>query len=263
MLSNRLLLLALFLAFWCGAVTADAQRDPPDDNPKDNTLVEVGPERVAIFPRSESPDGRYAFAWTIRPRANRPPPDWSSYKPSAAYDWINQYPTPCKDSPGGYSVINGLVDLRTRQFTPLDTTAPVAPNNLYTELQVVWFKDGQDFRSALVNARAEGSALWRSTGLWLIETGAQGTQVVDLTTGANQAATDFLQRVAPERAKEYWLDYELGDVKKPRAAKGNAPKTWTIKLPFDADLPSGDGKVYAGTMAIDMPTGKITGLTAR
>ncbi len=259
----RPLLAAVVLTCWLGVATVTGHRDPPLDDPRNNTLVEVGSEQVAIFSRSESPDGRYALAWTLRPRANQPPPDWSSYNPAHAYDWLNQYRTPYRDTPGDYLVVNGLVDLHAHTFTPLDTIAPVAPNNLYAELQVVWFEDGQDFRSALVNACAQGSALWRSTGLWLIEVGTQAPSVVDLTAEAEQVVKGYLEKTVSTRAKDYWADYAPGDIKKPGKPRGIAPKTWTIKLPFDADLPAGDGKVYSGTVAIAMPAGKIAGLTVK
>ena len=45
----------------------------------DGTLVRCGTEQVAVVEGSASKDDRFAAGWTLRPKANQPPVNWSTY----------------------------------------------------------------------------------------------------------------------------------------------------------------------------------------
>ncbi len=91
--------------------------------------MDCGSEKVAVFEGSDSPDGRYAFGWTIRAARNQAPANWTAYDPEKPSDWLQAYLPADFDAPDpAYRLVNGVLDLHAHRFTTLAGRFPYWPN---------------------------------------------------------------------------------------------------------------------------------------
>ena len=237
------LLLTLLLCL--GVVTSRAAPRDPDDG----GLVECGAETVAVFAGSVSPDGHYAFGWTIRPARNQTPVSWAGYDPENPYTMLEAYPYDPDKSDPEYRLIDGVLDLHAHRFTPAESTFPYWPNKNHGHLGVAWSHGSRPGKFAVVRNDAR-LCTWN---LWLVETGEAGVRVVDLGEPAEKSVRSFLRRKFPKKYDAMAEAY--GDVS---FAHGAA------MIDFEAQIPkSEDSSSVKGTVHVALPAGTITGVRER
>ena len=239
MKSLRLLLLSLVVL--TGRAGAG---DPPD-----GTLVDCGAEKVAVFEGTTSPDGRYAFGWTIRPARNPKPVDWTAYDPAEPYHLLEAYPYDPDKSDPEYRLVDGVLDLRAHRFTALDSTFPYWPHKNHGTIGVAWSHGSQPGKFAVVH----NDARFCTWNLWLIETGDAGVRVVDLDNPAEKSVRRFLRQRQPRKYDSLAVTY--GDV-----SYGHG----VALIDFDAEIPkSMEDDGIKGTVRVALPAGTITGVKSR
>lgn len=233
--------LLLCLVVLTGRVRAG---DPPD-----GSLVDCGSEKVAVFVGSVSPDGRYAFGWTIRPGRNQTPVSWAAYDPDKPYDMLEAHPYDPDKPDSEYQLVDGVIDLRAHQFTSLDSTFPYWPHRNHGNLGVAWSHGAQSGKFAVINNDAR-FATWN---LWLVVTAAANVRVVDLAGPAGKSVDSFLRRQVPKKYDRYAVIYE--DV-----SYGHG----VARVNFEAAIPKSlDDKVVQGVVTVALPAGTITGVRGR
>ena len=218
-------------------------------DPQDGALVDCGPEKVAVFEGSVSPDGHYAFGWTVRPGRNQKPVDWATYNPHTINDWLQAYlPEPDATNPD-YTLVNGVLDLRTRKFTPVPSRFPYWPNKNHGDMGVAWSHGSQPGKFAVIH----NDARFFTIDLWLVETGDGNIRVVDLADPAEKSVRSFLHRRFPGKYGDLAVTY--GDV---------SFKNGAALLDFSAEIPkSADDSGGGGTVSVALPGGTITGVKGR
>lgn len=218
-------------------------------DPLDGALVDCGAEKVAVFEDSVSPDGRYAFGWTIRPARNPKPVDWTTYNPKVPFDWIETYPFDPDDPNAEYRLLNGVLDLRAHRFTPLGSRFPYWPHKNHGEMGVAWSHGSRPGKFAVVN----NDARFYTIDLWLIETGDTSIRVVDLIDRTEKSVRRFLRQRMPEQYDSLAVTY--GDVSFVRGV---------ALIDFSSEIPKSlEGAGLNGTVRIALPAGTITGVKER
>ena len=264
------LLRLLLLSCTLGSVSAFAR--PPAAPPKaspapvaaaprlDSTVVDCGRQKVAVFAGTTSKDGHYALAWTLVPHRVKRPVNWAAYDPKDPGTFIGSYPTRDDLSPGDYALIDGVVDLRARRFTPLVTTQPYYPQKPEMELHVAWSDDGRGTRFALVG----NDAKVRTYNLWLIEADPRKTRASDLAPAADHAVNGFLRKQKIKQTDDYRVAFTAPDP----AANAKPPagpfQGTTLEVPFQAQVPRTDNAPrYAGILTMTLAHGKVTGIQGK
>ncbi len=231
------------------ATRALAQDPAPD--PKAGELVKCGSEKVAIFGGTESKDGHYALAWTIRPDRKKTPVDWSSYDRNDTNAFFGQYSTSDGEH-DDYAVVDGLLDLEARKFWPLPTKYPFHANEGRRGLGVLWSEEKHGVRHALIDLDND----WSSFTLLLAEVGSGGAHYLDVRESANHAVSGFLRRQVPHTYKQYVVGYAG------YAQQGSTLGTDPIKVDFDAQVPKMENPEYTGVVTMTL-AGKVTGVTGK
>ena len=250
-----LLGLALFLAHAAGQ---DAS------NHLDGTLVECGTDRVVILEGTASKDGHFAVAWTLRPKPGKPPVDWSAYDHTAPAAFAKRYQgEDSTDWPpdNGYQLVNGLVDLRAKTFTPLPGSDPYFPGEQHCHLDAAWSEDRHGSRYGVI-INAAGNRHDESTvDLCLAFLGAGGARFVDLKPAADHAVREYLHRRDPRDYQKHEWSYDFDAT--PNGSKPLATfRGDVLTIHFNADIPDHDTDFDSGRVLFALPKGSVTGTSA-
>ena len=264
------LLRFLLLSFTLASASAFAR--PPAAQPKgsptpapaapkqDPTVVDCGKLKVAVFAGTTSKDGNYALAWTLLPHRVKKPVNWSAYDSKDAGAFIGNYPTKDDLSPGDYALIDGVVDLRAKRFTPLVTTQPYYPDKPEMELHVAWSDDQHGTRFALVG----NDAKVRTYNLWLIEVDLRKTRVSDLVLASDHAVDGFLHKQKIKQLGDYRVAFTEPDSPAPIKPAAGPFKGTALEIPFQAQIPRTDNAPrYAGTLAVNLGRAKVTSVQGK
>ena len=217
-----------------------APRDPDDGD-----LVDCGPEKVAVFGDSVSPDGRYALGWTLRPASNPAPVNWATYHPNNAVEWLQAQQFETDDARADYLIFNGVIDLRAHRFITLASRSAYWPHKNRGNMSVAWSHGAQLGKFAVVS----NDTRFDTVDLWLIETNDAGVHVVDLIDPAEKSVQRFLHQRYRKRGDSLALTY--GDV---------SFKHGEATIDFEGEVPkSEDNFVAEGTVHVALPAGTITG----
>ena len=145
--------------------------------PLDGSLIDCGQEKVVVAESTASADRHFAAAWTIRPKGGKPAVDWSGHERDDAFTWIKKYKlnsNPTEDADdldkSDYVLLNGVVDLADKVFTPLSTDAPYFPYKTHGSLNAVWSEDRQGSRYAAVGNIVGSNHTENTINLWLAST---------------------------------------------------------------------------------------------
>ena len=240
-------LLALF------AIPALAQE--PRDDPRAGVLVDCGGEKVAIFEHTESKDGHYALGWTIRPHRKQDPVDWSAYHRENPWDMVEKYSGTTDDEPAkaDYLVVDGVLDLRGKTFTPLPSNAPFYPNRGHAGIAVAWESDvRRDGPTALVAIEARFS----TNDLFLVRLDVGAPQVTALSPAADKAVSDGMKKRDPKDYREYETTYQLEPGGDPASSPVRfQPDALTVR--FDTAEPKSAVNVDAGSITFALPKGSV------
>ena len=233
---------------------------PAPADPKADTLVDGGKEKAVIFGHTETKDGIYALGWTLHRNHARKPVDWKAYDHTDPNTFIAQHPTKDDLSPGDYALVDGIIDLRAKRFTPLLTSQPYYPNKPDVALHVTWSDDTRGTRFALVG----NDGITRTFNLWLVEASPRRLHVEDLAPAADRAVANFLRKQHVKNPAAYHVSF-VPVAPAPDAKPPSAPfKGTVLEVPFQAVLPNADNSPhFTGTLTATLPHGKITGVNGK
>ena len=220
------LLLLVFLASRLPA------QEPPDD-PQAGALVDCGGEKVAIFERTESKDGHCALGWTLRPGRRKEPFDWSAYNRSQPVETVLASTADNDPEKGDYVLVNGVLDLQGKVFTPLPSKDPYFPNYNHHGLSVAWSEERDGTRYALVS----NDSRFSTNELFLVRYGSTPVGIVNLSPEADRTVAERMRKRDPKDYRNYGTTYEPGNGADP----GGTPRTAfrrVISTPIRAGSPS-------------------------
>lgn len=243
------LLSLLFAVLLAPSLSAQA---PPDD-PQAGTLVDCGNEKVAIFERTESRDGRFALGWTVRPNRKKDPVDWSTYQRDDPLAFLEKYPDDVeKPDAGDYVLVNGVLDLRAKTFVPLPGKDPYFPGYNHHGLAVAWSEERNGARYALVS----NDSRFSTDELFLVRLGAGPVWIVDLSPEADKAVAKRMRRRDPKDYRDYETTYD------PRSeADSGTPRTEfrknSVTVHFDTGVPKSEVNTDAGKITFALPKGNV------
>ena len=255
----------LVLASLCLAPCAVyAAGQEADDSPP-GVLVQCGDEQVSTFGYTVSKDGHYAVGWTIRAKGGKKvPAPWAEAdqnSPATARTvrlLENEDGTPRKS---GYTVVDGLVDLKAKHFVPWQSQEPHYVYQARGSMSVAWSEDGNSIRYGILCNNHKGNSYVTTIDLQLVVIGPDGVHLTDLKPGADAAIKAYLRKRDPKDAARYaWIcepDELSGSDKAAKALplfKGD-----TLTLPFTAAIGLETQNVDAGRVSFTLPQGAVTG----
>lgn len=260
----RRLFLLSFLAL---AAFAHGQTDPSS---LDGNLVHCGAEQVAIIAHTESKDGRFAAAWTIRPKGKQTPVDWSAYRrddPLALVKkhGLNDNPGEDGDDPGqsGYLLVNGVLDLRAGTFTALAFESPYYPEKYRGGLEAIWSEDRHGARYGALANDVGSNHTDDTVDLRLVECGPDGVHVTDLKPAADRAVKSFLRRRDPKNYRRYSWRYDFEAIGHHSEATLTPFQGDALTVHFNADVFLEPNDQAAGYVSFALPKGTVTGAAAK
>lgn len=224
-------------------------------------LVDCGKnDKVVLFPGTTSPDGRFAFGWTLRPRRSAASPvEWLEYRGGDAvpgilekYDfiWEGRYSDLDKPTEKGgppYRLLNVIVDLSQKRAQLIPTDYPYFPNKNHAELKVVWgpAKGGVDCAVMGIDTR------FSTEKLWLITARDSGIQLLEESKELGKRVEAILKEKRPLSYSAYdtvWLSAEV---------KSGVFSEDGVHLDFSAGIPKRDYEGVDGVVVVDPVTGNI------
>ena len=248
-----LLLLGLALT-----ITQAAGQDAP--NHLDGALVDCGKDKVAILESSVSKDGHFAAAWTLRPKPGKPPVDWSVYDRTNPAAFANRYKgEDSADWPpdNGYQLVNGLVNLSAKSFTPLPGDESYFPGEQRCHLDAVWSEAQHGSRYAVVINAAGNRSDETTVDLCLVVASSSGVHFVDLKPAADRAVREYMHRRDPKDFQKYYWSYDFDAL-----PNGSKPlETFqdnVLTIHFNADVPDRDKDFDSGRVIFSLPEGRVT-----
>ena len=244
-----------FLVALLGIALSASHASAADDAKKDSLII-CGPETVAVFEGTTSPDGHYALGWTPRPHPGKPPVDWSDYKSDEASVWVGKYDSDEGSTGDGYTLLDGVLDLRVRQFIPFKSDLPYWPHKNHAGMDIAWSGEQHGSRFAVVN----NDARFYTAELWLIEINATGVHITDIAPAAYRITRPYLRKHVAKNYDGLAVAFSAGG--------GAPPDAFTdgkLHLHFDAEVPKSileqDG--CSGTLTVALPSGKMLGISGR
>jgi uncharacterized protein YecT (DUF1311 family) len=173
-------LLRLRCALSLFALTLFAIQSPADSG----ELVRIGDNRYVLEPDSDSPDRRFALAWTVVPKDRSVPPfDWSKWSPEnpfAPLDDPSVSDVDDKSSSYKYLARSILVDKERKFATPLDVTLCRISKHMVSGSSASWsisWVFNQDEKPGAVIQTVGRRGL---TGLYVLMVGGSKPSVVSV-----------------------------------------------------------------------------------
>lgn len=249
----------VIVALSVAAVAALASTGEADDHGR---LVRCGSEQVALFPDTTTKDGRFAVGWTIRKHGKPGPAPWSEYDPDDQALHARMALLVGDDGAprdGEYKPVQGLVDLRAKQFTPLPSDQPEFVGRPRTNLLVRWEEAGGVARYGVIINDHDGNSWQFTNDLWLIDLASKRPRVVDLKPAADRAIGAFMKARDPEDHARYEWSCALDRMASPNhydVFRGHA-----LTLPFSAEIPDEPKNVDAGFVQFALPGGAVRSCT--
>ena len=159
---------------------------------------------------------------------------------------------------GDYTVVNGLVDLRAKHFTPWQSQEPHFAGMARADVEAAWSEDDKGVRYGVLFNNHQGNSYEVTVDLQLVVAGPGGAHLTDLKPAADAAIKTYLRKRAPKDAARYaWIHtVEPVDARRP------APplfKGETLSLPFTAAFSQETRNVDAGWVSFALPQGTVTG----
>ncbi len=221
-----------------------------------NPLVTCGTETVVVFANTVSEDERYALAWTIRPNQKKEPVDWSSYVPLDFYLFRNKYnfvsdldQTDHQD----YQLVNGVVDLAAKRFTPLPSKNPYYPDRVRAGISAAWSDKRRGARYALVAIDTQ----LETDDLWLLTLDAPGLKPLSLTDAADKAVIKRMRKRDPWNYKYYATSYEPGGGANLNSISLPVFRKDSVTIPFYTDVPRSGPDGDQGKITFALPKGNV------
>lgn len=248
-----------YLLFGClllGVARLAAQQPAP--TPAANPLVDCGSDKVAVFQDTTSKDGRYALGWTVRPNRKQEPVDWSIYNPDDVGAFYDKYPfvgTGDDDDMAkqDYRLMDGVLDLAAKRFTPLPTDNPYFPGKNHWDVGVSWSPGRTGVRQAVVGIDAR----FNTYNLWLVLLKADGVQIVNLSPQADKAVAGYMRKRDPKDHARYAAIYELGEPARDGEPPGTVFMKGKVAIRFSAEVPKSETDHDGGLLTVAVPKGEV------
>ena len=159
-------------------------------------LVDCQIGKAVILANTERPEAGLAVVWTLQPNRQQAPVDWSLYDDeNKSWHLLQKFPidheTP---SNGDYLLVDGVLDLKTKVFTPLPSRAPYYPTENHGSLTAAWSDEVHGVRYGVIANNGGGHYFERTLELWLVRIDAQGTHFTELTPAADRAVPAYLRK---------------------------------------------------------------------
>ena len=239
-----------------GLCQASAQQ--PVTQPIPNALVDCGNDKVIVFDKTASKDGRYTMGWTIRPKEQQPPVDWSGYNPKRFWDTQNKYLSDDGDeSKNSYLVVDGVLDMVNKTFTPLPSKHPYYPAPPRLTPSAAWSDDQQGTHTGLFCLGGISS----TEELWLVTIDAQGTHLKNLFPDADKAVQDYVRERDPKNYRSYKLACILGTHER-LGEDSTAFGDHSVSVHFNSSKPESRFVDYDGHISFTLPQGTVADITA-
>ena len=255
-------------ALFCVVLGVAHARGQDRADAPDGVLVRCGTEQVATFSGTESKDRRFAVGWTIRARGNeKAPAPWAAYNgevpavKAGRGRLENEDGSPRK---GNYRVVDGLVDLKAKRFTPWQSEEPHYAGRARGSMEAVWSGDRQGTQYGVILNNHEGNSHQATTDLQLVVIGPDEVHLTDLKPATEGAIRTYLHKRDPKDAVRYaWIC--TADVLTSQSQGRQALtlfKGEALTLPFTASIPGEPQNVDAGRVSFALPQGTVTGTTS-
>ena len=235
-----------------------ASAQQPTTRPSPNALIDCGNDKVIVFDKTASKDGRYTMGWTIRSKEQQPPVDWSGYNPKRFWDTQKKYLSDDGDeSKSSYLVVDGVLDMVNKTFTPLPSKHPYYPVPPRLSPSAAWSDDQQGTCTGLFCIGGVSS----TEELWLITIDAQGTHLKNLFPDADKAVQDYVRKLDPKNDRSYKLACILGTYKgwdELSTVFGDH----SVSVHFNYSKPESRFVDYDGHITFTVPQGAVADITA-
>ena len=250
MKASRLLTLLCLPLF---ALSVSAQEEPQDAPSR--LLVDSSSGKVVIVAGTEETQAGLAVAWTLRPNRKHAPVDWSHYKDTdGSMHLMEKFPVDDEHPANGdYLLVNGVLDLKTKGFTPLPSRAPYFPNKNHGGLEAEWSDEAHGTRYGVIANNGGGHYVERTLELWLVQIDAQGTHFTELTPAAEKAVRAYMRKRDPKDADGYAWKCNFGD---------DVFQGQKLSVHFDAETAL-EKDMDDGTIHFALPKGTVTGTTKK
>ncbi len=223
-------------------------------SPRD-LLVDCGSEKVVIVPGTQGLQAGLAVAWTLRPNRKRAPVDWSLYDDlGGSWYMLQKFSVDFEHpSDGDYALLDGVVDLKRKVFTPLPSREPYFAGKNHGSLDADWSDEQNGTRYGIMANNGGGHYFERTFELWLVRIDAQGTHFVELTAAADKAVRAYLRKRDPEDAAHYVWKYDF---------QGDDFQGRKLSVHFDAEIPVRED-IDDGVVHFILPAGTVIGTTKK
>ncbi len=256
-MTRAFLLIGVFL---CSSLVAD-----------DYKLLESTTEKAVLVPGTQTSDGHYALAWTVLPKKNAEPVDWSILDTG---EFEQRYLDEEGVEDAQYDPANLVVDLRAKKVNgkiAQGYDVCYRPNKNHADLIVSWGPEQNGHRFALV----EVTAKWQPALFDVLDVGPDGIRKTEPHPLFGKAVVSAIRRCytnAHIKSPHIAFDYAIGELPEIGSNIGFLDAT-TVRLGFStmdetkSGTPEVDGDVKfklsrAGkgiTIAIDKITAELNG----
>ena len=274
-----MLLKAIFLYSWLIAGSVLNAATPPVRGMSPDGLIKCGNETVYIgfnlddgygCDNTVSPDGRYAFGWTLRPaHPGIKPVDWSKWGTHRNQDFNDLFSyvkLPNQGSPP-YRSVNCIVDLKTNRIFDLPVKYPYDPEYTHADVRCAWSqsKTGPEYSLIAVNGG------WFTEQLLLVRIEDHGLHEADLTDRLDKAVVPIIRDKRPlEDYRNFRTTFQVwhsGWKGKDRTEAKFLFKNAEAEIPFSTDITHSaraeDLKLEVdGAITVRLPEGEVIKVTS-
>lgn len=247
------LLLPLGLACLTLSTTRTTTAQEASQTPARRLLVDCQIGKAVLLANTEQPQAGLAVAWTLRPNRQQAAVDWTLYDDeNKSWNLLQRFPVDhVAPANGDYLLVTGVLDLKTKGFTPLPSRDAYYPTKNHASLTAAWSDEAHGTRYGAIANNAGGHYFERTLELWLVQIDAQETRFSELTPAADKAVRAYLRRRDRKNAAHYVWEYDFPDT----AFQGKK-----LAVHFAAMIPDRDDG-DDGVVHFALPGGRVTGTT--
>ena len=236
---------ALFLIMLAPVLSAQGQDTPQ--------IIDCGTSKAATI--QVSPDGNYAFGWTLVPlKSGTVSFDWSPYAmngdPASGMPTVRFYSEDKQDPAYTYKLVDCIIDLKKKSWVELPSDAPYFPHRSHGYYTEVWSSDG---KYTLIQSDAD----WYTNNLWLVN--PKSSEIHDLVPTMETDLNSLLRAKRPLEYKAMKTCYYVSYDKDRATFQKDA-----VTIPFESDIPKSMdvNSGVSGTVTVHLPDGALIRVTS-